>query len=97
MRLMRQLKKSVSVLLVACVICSTTIADPVEDKPSCDAVLGACLDYAKTLETERDFLVQAVDRQHKIIEDLRSKESSQPWYFWVLIGAAGGIIVTGVR
>lgn len=96
MNAMRRLKKSVSVLISACVICSTTIADQVE-KPSCDAVLGACLDYAKTLEVERDFLVQAVDRQHKTIEDLRSRESSQPWYFWVLIGAAGGIIITGVR
>lgn len=97
MNAIKRLKKSVSVLISICVICSTTIAGQAEDKPSCDQVLGACLDYAKTLEVERDFLVQAVDRQHKTIEDLRSRESSQPWYFWVLIGAAGGIVITGVR
>lgn len=97
MRLIESLKKSVSVLLVACVICSTTIADPVAEKPNCDAVLGACLDYAKALENERDLLGIAVKRQEKVIKDLEGKQSSQPWYFWLLIGAASGIVVTGIR
>jgi len=55
------------------------------------------LDYAKTLEKERDFMALAIKRQHETIEELESKQSSQPWYFWVLIGAASGIIITGVR
>jgi hypothetical protein len=67
------------------------------EKPSCDAVLGACLDYAKTLEVEKDLLFKTVERQQKAIDELRSKESSQPWYFWLLIGAASGIVVTGIR
>jgi hypothetical protein len=79
------------------VICSTIIADPVTVKPDCDKVLNACLDYTKTLEVERDFLSVAIKRQDQIIRDLESKQSSQPWYFWVLIGAASGIVLTGVR
>ena len=67
------------------------------ERPICDAVLGACLDYAKTLENARDILVGAVKRQYETIKELEGKQSSQPWYFWVDIGAAGGIVFTGIR
>ena len=77
-------------------ICSTTIAD-LKEKPNCDEVLGACLDYAKTLEVERDFLAAAIKRQDETIKELEDNQPSQPWYFWVLIGAASGIVITGVR
>lgn len=97
MRSIKLLKESVRLLTVACVICSTTIEVRAEERPSCDQVLGACLDYAKTLEAERDFLAITVKRQDKTIGELESKQSSQPWYFWVLIGAASGIVITGVR
>jgi len=60
-------------------------------------VLGACLDYAKTLEKERDFLAITVNREDETIDGVESKQSSQAWYFWVLIGAASGIVLTGVR
>lgn len=82
--------------MIGCVICSTTIADQ-KEKPKCDDVLNSCLDYVKTLEVERDFLANAIKRQDSTIKDLENKQSSQPWYFWVLIGAAGGIVLTGVR
>lgn len=78
-------------------ITSTIIGDPVTEKPSCDSVLNACLDYVKTLEVEREFLANAVKRQDDTIKELEEKQSSQPWYFWVLIGAAGGIVLTGAR
>lgn len=82
--------------MIGCVITSNIIADQ-KEKPKCDDVLNACLDYTKTLEVERDFLAAAIARQDKTIKDLEGKQSSQPWYFWVLIGAAGGIVLTGVR
>lgn len=83
-------------LAIVCVITSTTIADQ-KEKPSCDSVLDACLDYTKTLEVERDFLASAIKRQDETIRELEGKQSSQPWYFWVLIGAASGIVLTGVK
>ena len=83
-------------LVIACVITSTTIAGQ-KEKPSCDEVLNSCLDYAKLLEVERDFMASAIKRQSETIKELEGKQSSQPWYFWVLIGAAGGIVLTGVR
>lgn len=82
--------------MIGCVITSTTIAGQ-KEKPNCDAVLGACLDYAKTLEVERDFLAAAIKRQDETIKELEDNQPSQPWYFWVLIGAASGIVITGVR
>lgn len=82
--------------MIGSVICSTTIGGQ-KEKPDCDSVLNACLDYTKTLEVERDFLAAAVKRQDETIRDLEGKQPSQPWYFWVLIGAASGIVLTGVR
>lgn len=83
-------------LVVTSVICSTIIAGQ-KARPECDDVLNACLDYAKTLEVERDYMALAIKKQDAIIRDLEGKQSSQPWYFWVLIGAASGIVLTGVR
>lgn len=77
-------------------ICSTTIADQ-KERPSCDTVLTSCLEYKDILEKERDLLSTGIKRQQKIIDELESKQSSQPWYFWMLMGAASGIILTGVR
>ena len=96
MKSLKLFRKNAKKLAIVCVITSTTIAGPTE-KPSCDSVLDACLDYTKTLEVERDFLAAAVKRQDDTIRDLEGKQSSHPWYFWVLIGAAGGIVATGVR
>lgn len=78
-------------------ICSTIIGDPATEKPKCDDVLNACLDYSKKLEVERDFLSDQIKRQDTIIKDLEEKQPLQPWYFWVIIGAAGGIILQGVK
>lgn len=96
MKSLKSLKKNAKLLVIGCVICSNIIADP-KARPECDSVLNACLDYAKTLEVERDFLANAVKRQHETIKDLEDKQSAQPWYIWVLIGAAGGLILTGGR
>lgn len=97
MKNLNLLKKNARLLVIGCVICSNIIAGQATEKPECDRVLSACLDYAKTLEVERDFLAAAVKRQHETIKDLEGKQSSQPWYFWVLMGAAGGIVLTGVK
>lgn len=83
-------------LVSACVICSSTIADQ-KAKPDCDAVLNGCLDYAKSLEKERDFYVNAYNRQVEIINELEDKQPSQPWYFYFILGAASAIIVKGVK
>lgn len=96
MKSLNLFKGSGKLLVSVCVICSTIIADP-KEKPKCDEVLNSCLDYAKTLEVEREFLANALKTQNAIIKDLESKQSSQPWYFWVLIGAASGIVLTGVK
>lgn len=77
------------------IISKITVAQA--EKPKCDDVLNACLNYAKTLEVERDFLQERIKRQNEIINDLEEKQPNQPWYFWVLIGAAGGIVLQGVR
>ena len=96
MKSLKLFRKSAMLLVIGCVICSTTIAGQ-KEKPKCDDVLSACLDYTKILEAERDLLASAIKRQDVIIRDLEGKQSSQPWYFWVLIGAASGIVITGVK
>lgn len=68
-----------------------------KDKPSCDSVLNACLDYAKVLEKERDLYRTNIDKQQERIRELESKQSDQPWYFWVILGAASAIVIDGVR
>jgi hypothetical protein len=92
------LKKNVSVLVLVCVICSSTIAETGQkDKPDCDSVLNTCLDYSKILEKERDLYRDAVQLQRERIQELERTQPSQPWYFWLVLGAASAIVIDGVR
>lgn len=92
------LKRSVNLLVSVCVICSTTIAEMDQKaQPDCDSVLNACLDYAKVLEKERDLYRTNIDRQQERIRELESKQPEQPWYFWLVLGAASAIVIDGVR
>lgn len=90
-------KKSVNLLASVCVVFSTTTAVLATERPSCDDVLNACLEYTEVLEKERDLLAAAIKRQQKTIDELEGKQPTQPWYFWMLMGAASGLIITGVR
>lgn len=90
-------KKSVNLLVSVCVVFLTTTVAPATEKPSCDEVLTSCLVYTDLLEQERDLMVEAIKRQQKTIDELESKQPSQPWYFWMIMGAASGIILIGVR
>ena len=76
---------------------STTTAVLATEKPSCDNVLKACLEYTTILEKERDLMADAIKRQQKTIDELEDRQPTQPWYFWMLMGAASGLIITGVR
>lgn len=67
------------------------------DVPNCDSVLTACLDYAKVLEKERDLYRNNLDKQQERIRELESKQPDQPWYFWLILGAASAIVIDGVR
>jgi len=92
------LRLSVSCLVSVCVICSNTIAETGQEaKPSCDSVLNACLDYAKILEKERDLYRDSVQLQQERIRELEKTQPSQPWYFWLVLGAASAIVIDGVR
>lgn len=92
------LKKSVSVLASICVTFSSiTEATGRKAVPDCDSVLNACLDYTKLLEKERDLYKNSFDKQQERIRELEGKQSDHPWYFWVILGAAGAIVVNGVR
>lgn len=65
--------------------------------PSCDEVLEACDLYVTELQIERDELKLQIGELEKDNAELRSKAEPTPWWQYVLIGAAGAVIINEVR
>ena len=91
-------KKKVIALVVSIAICSTAIAgtDP-KEMPKCEEVLLECGKYATALEVERNHLRDVIQEKNREISELESKQPSQPWYIYVLVGAASAVIIQGVK
>lgn len=80
---MRKIRKSVIILMI---LTSWGWAD-------CPKSLQLCDDYVARLEKERDGIKRILDDQTKRVVEAESKVSTVTWYEWVLIGAAGMVIV----
>ncbi len=66
-------------------------------EPSCDGIISTCQDTVQSyrvLVTDQDKLIVNLTKQR---DDLAKQPSSVPWYFWMLIGAAGATAVIGIR
>lgn len=84
------------------IICPTTTkADSAGALPLCDAALSACEERVKImndmLSAEAELRRKITEQRDVAVSKLESG-SSVAWYVWVVVGVAGGVILTrGLR
>ena len=76
-------------------------APEVTTKDLCLDAYGACQSYndalVKSLEKERELNAKLVEQRDAAVAK-QEEPNRTPWYFWVIIGLAGGVVLTrGIR
>jgi hypothetical protein len=65
--------------------------------PSCNEIIGACEETTQAyrmLVQDQDKLIINLTKQR---DELAQKPSNTPWYFFVLVGAAGALVIDNIR
>jgi hypothetical protein len=65
--------------------------------PSCEEIIEDCestMESYRVLVKSQDDLIINLTKQR---DELAQKPSSTPWYFWVLIGASGALVIDNIR
>lgn len=63
----------------------------------CDKDVKACLVVASDLEalaaSQKDEITKLIKQRDAAIKSLEGQGPAFPWYFWTVLGAAGGIVL----
>jgi hypothetical protein len=95
---LKSYKNKAIVLAVSIATCSTAIAGTDQkETPKCEEVLLECGKYVTALEVERNHLRDVIREKNREISELENNQPSQPWYIYVLVGAASAVIIQGVK
>ena len=91
------MKKILTVLIIATTLTAGTgslFAETPPPRATCEQTLAACklllADKDAIIQTQSDLITKVIGQRN----DLIKSEDKMPWYFWVILGAAGGVILT---
>lgn len=82
---------------VAAILIMLTLTTQPSLGAGCEGVLTLCqetVEAYKGLVAEQDKLILKLTEQRNALAE---RPSQTPWYFWVIVGAAGALVVDHVR
>lgn len=91
--------RSMAIITAICLSSIRTTALATETDHSvtnCEATLQACDRYVGALEAETKIMKQALNEQQRAIRQLENEQAALPWYAYVLLGAAAGVLAMEV-
>lgn len=88
-------------MLAASLMMAVQVARADEKLKACDEALGACNVYVDRLKEQvkrQDEYIVVIEKQrNEALKQVAEDGGKYPFYFWLIIGAAAGVVLSGSK